>query len=276
MAVALTGVVLFALGLTGEANAGDYYEMDLGLVNYSDAPKTWDIDIPAGFTKVEIYTYDGNDPSRTHRCSGWKAYMVLNGKDVWRCLTFDDGKGDWVVYDGVNDKEIWGAEGAGKKSDVTDMVRPGSNTLTFYHYNEGPGIGVKLVIYTGGATEMDLGLVNYSETPKTWNIDIPAGFTKVEIYTYDGNNPSYTHRVQGWNAYMVLNGKDVWRCLTFDDARGDWVVYDGVNDKEIWGAEGAGKKNDVTSMVRPGSNTLTFYHYNEGPGIGVILLIYTK
>ena len=93
MAAALLGGVLFALGLTGEANAGDYYEIDLGLVNYSETPKTWNIDIPAGFTKVEIYTYDGNNPSYTHRVQGWNAYMVLNGKDVWRCLTFDDARG---------------------------------------------------------------------------------------------------------------------------------------------------------------------------------------
>ena len=44
-------------------------------------------------------------------------------------------------------KEVRGNIGKDSYYDITSMVIPGKNTITYYHYTGGPGVGVKVRIH---------------------------------------------------------------------------------------------------------------------------------
>ena len=130
---------------TPTARVIEMVEKDLGVVLYSQAPKTWTIDVPADFTKVEVAVY-GAGKDETNQYGGWKAYLQINGAYVWEFLRYDADLGG-VIYNHMDQKEIEESAGRGQYLDVTSMVTAGRNSITYYHYTEGDGIGVKIKIH---------------------------------------------------------------------------------------------------------------------------------
>ncbi len=119
-------------------------EKDLGVVHYTQAPKTWTVDIPQNYNKVEVCVYaKGTD--ETNQYGGWQAYLKINGEYVWEFLRHDSQIGG-IIYDYQREEEVIESTARGSYLDVTAMVKPGENTITYYHYTSGDGIGVKLRI----------------------------------------------------------------------------------------------------------------------------------
>ncbi|OPY54384.1 MAG: hypothetical protein A4E49_00961 [Methanosaeta sp. PtaU1.Bin112] len=110
-------------------------------------------------------------------------------------------------------------------------------------------------------TELDLGLVHYTDAPQTWTIDVPENFNKVEAGQYgkDGTINQYG----GWNAYLEINGRMAWKFVRHDSLLGG-IFHDYIKNEDVQARMGEGKYLDVTSMVTPGKNKITFYHYTEG------------
>lgn len=48
------------------------------MVHYTQAPKTWTIDVPQNFNKVEVGVY-GKGEDKVNQYDGWAAYMEING-----------------------------------------------------------------------------------------------------------------------------------------------------------------------------------------------------
>lgn len=61
-------------------------------------------------------------------------------------MRFDQEVGG-IINDYVKGKEVREVTGKDSYCDITSMVIPGKNTITYYHYTEGPGIGVKVRIH---------------------------------------------------------------------------------------------------------------------------------
>jgi len=74
------------------------------------------------------------------------AWLKVNGKYAWKFTRFDQKLGHFV-HDYLQGKEIRGNIGKDSYCDITSMVTPGKNTITYYHYTEGPGLGVKVRIH---------------------------------------------------------------------------------------------------------------------------------
>ena len=125
---------------------------DLGIITYQQAPKTWAINIPSNFTKVEVGVY-GYGEETQHKYGGWNAYLKINGKYAWKFLGKKDEKGRFLIYDYILGKEVPEVSGKGAYLDATSMFHPGKNTITYYHFTGGDGIGVKVRIYTGNETK---------------------------------------------------------------------------------------------------------------------------
>ncbi len=120
-------------------------DQDLGNVTYSQAPKTWTINVPENFAKVEVAHYSyGTDEQRKY--SGWNGSLKVNGKYAWKFVRFDSKLGG-IVHDYVKGENVRETTGRGAYLDITSMVTPGENTITYYHFTEGPGIGVKIRIH---------------------------------------------------------------------------------------------------------------------------------
>lgn len=423
-------VLITAIFLFVPAASAEIIETDLGVVHYSQAPKTWTIDVPQNFNKVEVAHYSSGK-IEANKYMGWNGYLKLNGQYVWEFLRFDATLGG-IIYDYIAGVEVRESTGKGLWLDVTGSISAGSNTITYYHYNEGNGIGVKVRIYTtattpvptpvptpiptpiptsaptitavpitsasirpygisssyfagdtltatlyvrntgetyhtfpvgfsvrdpdgtwidvpyktatlsagadtniyfeykipssgtagtwtaraavwdrdagGGILETrydfydksfsvsipatatptatvtsrqvqgefsvsDLGVVHYTQAPKTWTIDIPQNFNKVEVAVY-GSGKDETNQFEGWDAYLQLNGEYAWKFVRYDTKLGG-IFYDYEKKMEIQESTVRGKWFDVTGRVKAGKNTITYYHYTAGDGIGVKVRIYT-
>jgi len=122
-----------------------------------------------------------------------------------------------------------------------------------------------------GPEETDLGTVAYYEAPKTWTIDIPGDFTRVEVGTY-GEGSDVVNKYGGWNAWLNVNDNRAWEFLTFDPERGG-IIYDYILDQEVLETSGKDQYLDATAAFRAGTNTLTYYHFTDG-AIGVKVRIW--
>lgn len=125
-------------------------EEDLGVVRFTESPKTWTVDIPQDFQTVEVGVY-GKGKDEVNQYGGWDAYLKINGEYVWKFVKFDKEVGG-IIKDYIKGKEVKESSGKGKYLDVTSMVEVGKNTITYGHYTAGDGIGVKLRIYTDATT----------------------------------------------------------------------------------------------------------------------------
>lgn len=118
-----------------------------------------------------------------------------------------------------------------------------------------------------------LGTITFSEAPRTWTITVPEDFEKVEVATYGYGKEDEQHMYGGWNAWLKVNGEYAWKFTRFDQELGHFV-HDYLKGEEIRGSTGKDSYYDITSMVTPGENTITYYHYTAGPGIGVKVRIH--
>ncbi len=130
--------------------------------------------------------------------------------------------------------------------DVTKLVSPGANTVTYYHFDD-EELGVAVRVWPSetlapsssrlpnptptapARTEAEttrLGLLARHETPRTWTVDLPQEFDRVEIGIYrKGRVP--VARYAGWNAWLKVNDESVWEFRRLDvNQRG--IVYDHV------------------------------------------------
>ena len=102
-------------------------------------------DLYDNFAKVEVAHYSyGKDEQRKY--SGWNGSLKVNGKYAWKFVRFDSKLGG-IVHDYVRGEDVRETTGRGAYLDITSMVTPGENTITYYHFTEGPGIGVKVRIH---------------------------------------------------------------------------------------------------------------------------------
>jgi uncharacterized caspase-like protein len=120
--------------------------IDLGLVHYSQAPKTFLVELPDNFSKVEIGVYGkGDDTPNSY--GGWNAWLKVNGKMVWKFKRWNKKEGGVIADYTRGGHEVREATGRDKYLNATGFFKPGRNQITYYHYNEGPGINVKMRIY---------------------------------------------------------------------------------------------------------------------------------
>ncbi|MCB2224869.1 MAG: hypothetical protein KQH83_11935 [Actinobacteria bacterium] len=110
--------------------------------------RTYPFDLPDDFTQVRVAFHDHDDDATTYRYGGWAAEMSVNGTPVYGWLEFDGV--DSIYHDYLRDLDEYGGEGVGEWWDVTALVSPGPNEIVYHHFNEGPGIGVKLEVTRGG------------------------------------------------------------------------------------------------------------------------------
>jgi hypothetical protein len=120
-------------------------EMILGVIKASGAPKTWTVEIPSDFTRVEIASYGAGKEEETNAYGGWKAWLKVNGEFAYDWVKYVEGK-DAVYHDYILGEEVYGRSGVGAYIDVTSLIHSGENEITFYHYTSGDGIGIKLRI----------------------------------------------------------------------------------------------------------------------------------
>ncbi len=118
----------------------------LGLVHYREAPKDFTVLIPDRFSKVEISCYHKGDEAPNRYC-GWNGWMKVNGQLVWKFERWTKQEGGVIADYTQGGREVREASGKGKYLDVTTFFKPGMNRVTYYHFNEGPGINVKVKIY---------------------------------------------------------------------------------------------------------------------------------
>jgi hypothetical protein len=118
-----------------------------------------------------------------------------------------------------------------------------------------------------------LGLVHFSEAPKTFTLDLPENFSRIEAGVYhEGSTAVDSYR--GWNAWLKVNGKTAWEFKGWNQRAGGIIVDYTRGGQEIPESAGRGKYLDITTFLKPGTNQITFYHHNEGPGIHVQVRIH--
>jgi hypothetical protein len=133
-------------------NFADERTVDLGRLHYSDAPKTWHVDIPEDATRVEIAMYD-KDINQVNRYGGWNGYLKLNGSFLWKMEGLNSEK-IALISDYVQGQSVLETTGRKKWLDISSLVKKGKNSITYFHYTGGDGIGVVLRI-TKGKTSSD-------------------------------------------------------------------------------------------------------------------------
>jgi hypothetical protein len=119
------------------------------LIPYYECPYSYTIDVRDGFTKVEILHY-GED-GEFHKFGGWKAYLEVNGTRIYEWVSFTEGEGSYW-YD-FTDQTYYDDHPANEYTDITKYIQAGENTITFYHFTEGPGAGVIVKVYYGSTGE---------------------------------------------------------------------------------------------------------------------------
>jgi len=119
---------------------------DLGNVLYSDAPKTWTIDVPANFVKVEAAIYSAGKDEQ-NMFGGWQGSLKVNGNYAWKFLRHNPELGG-MFRDYATGEDVREVTCRNAYYDITSMVHAGRNTITYYHYTAGPGLGVKIRIHT--------------------------------------------------------------------------------------------------------------------------------
>ncbi len=139
--------------------------------------------------------------------------------------------------------------------------------------HEGINKGFNLLLYELKEEKLDLGLVHFASAPKNFPIQLPASFSKVEVGFY-GQGEDTPNQYGGWNAWFKVNDRMVWKFMRYDNKKGGIIADFTRRKKRRWEKYGRDKLLDVTSFCRPGSNTFTYYHYTEGPGIGIVVKIH--
>lgn len=171
-------IVISLLIPVAQAQEHGVIETDLGVVHYTQAPKTWTINVPQNFNKVEVAHYSAGK-IEANKYMGWNGYLKLNGQYVWEFVRFDATLGG-IIYDYIAGMEVRESTGRGLWLDVTGRISAGSNTITYYHYTEGNGIGVKVRIYTTATTPTPT--PTPSPTPAPTITAVPIAGASISLY----------------------------------------------------------------------------------------------
>jgi len=95
--------------------------IEICVVNYTRAPKTWTIDMPQNFNKVEAGVY-GKGEGKVNQYGGWAAYMKLNGDYAWKFLRHDENLGG-IIHDYIQGREVQESVGKGMWLDVRQPLK---------------------------------------------------------------------------------------------------------------------------------------------------------
>ena len=117
--------------------------INLGLVHYSKAPKTFTVELPRNYVNVEIGV-GGKGDEIPNRYGGWKAWLKVNGKMLWKFKRWNKKEGGIIVDYTLGGKEVGEASGKDVYLNANRFFRPGANQITYYHYSEGPGFYVRV------------------------------------------------------------------------------------------------------------------------------------
>jgi len=128
-------------------------------------------------------------------------------------------------------------------------------------------VGPSVTFSYDGGTE-DLGVTTYVMVPRTWTVEIPGNYEKVETTHYDKPTPDTVKKYMGWNGYVEVNGEKLWNFLSWSSVTGG-VIYDYALDSQVSESSGSGKWIDATEFFQAGENTVKYYHYTGGDGIGM-------
>lgn len=123
-----------------------------------------------------------------------------------------------------------------------------------------------------GETEIfDTGrLIPFNECPYNYTINVRDGFTKVEIQHY-GEDGKF-HKFGGWKAYLEVNGTRIYEWVSFTEGEGSkWYDF---TDQTYYNDYPPVEYTDITNYIQAGENTITFYHYTEGAGSGIMVKVY--
>jgi len=120
--------------------------------------------------------------------------------------------------------------------------------------------------------EFDLGTIRYTEAPRTWTVHLPPNFERVELGVYAKGKPSVS-MYGGWNAYLKINRRYVWKFLRFQKGAGG-IIRDYFLDETVQESSGRNRYINVTKLMQPGPNTIQYYHHTEGDGMGLKMRIY--
>lgn len=120
----------------------------------------------------------------------------------------------------------------------------------------------------------DLGVVHYTAAPRDWTVTVPSNFSKVEVAVY-GSGKDETNKYGGWNAQLSVNNQLAWKSVGYDNTQGG-IIMDYMLNREVYEKIGQGQYLDITSLIHAGSNTISYYHYTGGDGIGVKLKITSR
>jgi hypothetical protein len=125
----------------------------LGSVTASETPHTfrWRMTdaqaaaVAAG-ARVLVASYSADDPESTFAYGGWEASLQVNGAVVYQWQEFDGT--DSRYWDAGRGETMYGGTGVDRYLDVTDLVLGAGPDVEFRydHNNEGPGIGIKVLV----------------------------------------------------------------------------------------------------------------------------------
>ncbi|MBC8388459.1 MAG: hypothetical protein H8E13_10490 [Actinobacteria bacterium] len=114
-------------------------------------------------------------------------------------------------------------------------------------------------------------LIPYYDCPYEFKINVGENFSRVEVLHY--NDEGDTFKYGGWMSWLELNGSLVYEWIEFEEGV-DSIWYDHTQEESFYGIDDPDDFSDVTDYIHPGENIITYYHYNEGPGTGIIVRVY--
>jgi hypothetical protein len=120
--------------------------IDLGIVPHYDAPKTWTVEIPSDFTRVEVGCYGADNDEIMQYC-GWQGSLSIDGETVWKFARYDSELGG-IFHNYLLGEDIIEKNGKGLYLDVTGVVQSGEIEIEFDHNTSGTGAGIKVRITT--------------------------------------------------------------------------------------------------------------------------------
>jgi hypothetical protein len=154
--------------------------IDLGNVHYSEAPKSWVVDIPNNAVKVEVGIY-GKGQTQINKYAGWNGYLKLNGKYLWKMTGLDSNKAA-LIQDYILNKQVVESTGRNSWQDITGIIKYGSNKITYYHYTGGDGAGVKIKITTSTEAKSEIEQGKAPSTEKSSGYDIKIISTDLRYF----------------------------------------------------------------------------------------------
>lgn len=244
--------------------------IEMGRVHYTHAPKTFTFTVPQGAQKVEVGIY-GRSPDQVNMFDGWNAWLQVNGEEVWRFKGTFEPYGA-IFHDYIRGADLFFENGKNNWYDISSKVKPGQNTLTYYHYTAGDGFGLRVRI-TGGQRKterteiMDLGIIHYRNAPGSITITKPPELVKMEVGIY-GSSSKMISQYGGWRGHLSINGRTIWKHSHQDSQLGG-MFYNAVLGEYLPEKDYKNSWLDVTEQIVDGQNTISYDHFTGGPGIGV-------